>query len=436
MPNYICQTCGTQYAESSHLPERCLICEDERQYVKPSGQSWTTLAALRKSHRNSLRFEEPGLIGIGTDPHFGIGQRALFLKTPEGNILWDCVPLIDEAVVEAFRAMGGIQAIAISHPHYYSSMVEWSRAFDDVPIYLHADDRRWVMRPDDAVIFWEGETHDLLGGLTLIRCGDHFPGGTVLHWPSGTDGKGVLLSGDIIQVVADRRYVSFMWSYPNYIPLSAPIVQQIVQAVESIEFDRIYGAFWDAVIRQDGKEVVRRSAERYLRMIGISFVGDARQAIVLKPTDGKRIGVAGDVYRFLATQENTNGRYAIWEATVPPGGGPPLHVHSREDEGFYVLDGEITFHAEDQTVIGTAGTFLNLPPGVRHCFRNESQRTARMLIFVSPAGLERMFQETGTILNDSDKVAPPLSSEEIDRLVSAAPRYGITIFPPNVDQGA
>jgi hypothetical protein len=123
------------------------------------------------------------------------------------------------------------------------------------------------MRPDPAIVFWEGESKALGNGLTLTRCGGHFEGGTVLHWPEGADGKGALLSGDIIQVVPDRKNVSFMYSYPNYIPLAAAAVTKIVQAVEPFSFDRVYGAFWDMVIEQDGKEVVRRSAERYLGAI-------------------------------------------------------------------------------------------------------------------------------------------------------------------------
>src|SRR5436305_1810436 len=174
--------------------------------------------------------------GIGVEPHFAIGQRALYVRTPQGNLLWDCVPLLDEAVVEAVRALGGISGIAISHPHY--CMVEWSQACGGVPIYLHAADRQWVMRPDKAIVFWEGETKSLAEGLTLVRCGGHFEGGTVLHWAGGAVGKGALLTGDIIQVVADRKHVSFMYSYPNYIPLSEAAVERIVKAVEPFEFDR------------------------------------------------------------------------------------------------------------------------------------------------------------------------------------------------------
>jgi hypothetical protein len=268
MPNFICTTCGTHYAESDQPPAACAICQDERQYVKATGQQWTTLEKLRLTNRNSVRFEEPGLMGVGIDPPFAIGQRALFLRTPKTNILWDCLSLLDKAVVEAITALGGISAIAISHPHYYSSMVEWSRAFGGVPIYLHAADREWVMRPDKTIVFWEGETRALGEGQTLIRCGGHFEGGTVLHWADGAGGRGALLSGDIIQVVPDRKHVSFMYSYPNYIPLSAPAIERIIQAVEPFQYDRVYGAFWDMVIEQDGMAVVKRSAERYLRAIG------------------------------------------------------------------------------------------------------------------------------------------------------------------------
>jgi glyoxylase-like metal-dependent hydrolase (beta-lactamase superfamily II) len=268
MPNFICTTCGTQYADSDQPPAACTICQDERQYVKATGQQWTTLDKLRLTNRNSIRFEESGLIGIGIDPHFAIGQRALFLRTPKAHVLWDCLPLLDPAVVEAIKALGGISAIAVSHPHYYSSMAEWSRAFGGVPIYLHAADRQWIMRPDKAIVFWEGDTRTLAGGLTLVRCGGHFEGGTVLHWEGGAEGRGALLSGDIIQVVPDRKHVSFMWSYPNFVPLSASAIERIVKAVEPFEYDRVYGAFWDMVIGRDGQTVVKRSAERYLRAMG------------------------------------------------------------------------------------------------------------------------------------------------------------------------
>lgn len=266
MPNFICTTCASQFAETKQAPEECKICTDERQYVGWSGQQWTTLEELRQSHENTVRLEELGLYGLGMEPSFAIGQRALLLTRPEGNVLWDCIPLLDDGLVQMVKGIGGISAIAISHPHYYTSMVEWSRAFD-CPVLLHAADRQWVMRPDPAIEFWEGDRKELHGGLTLIRCGGHFEGGTVLHWPEGTDGKGVILSGDIVQVVQDRRWVSFMYSYPNLIPLPATTIRRIVQAVVPFEFDRIYGAWWGKVVAMDAKAVVHKSAERYIRAI-------------------------------------------------------------------------------------------------------------------------------------------------------------------------
>jgi hypothetical protein len=164
--------------------------------------------------------------------------------------------------VRAVKARGGLAALAISHPHYYSSLVEWSRTFD-APVYLHAADREWVQRPDPAIVFWEGDAHELEPGVTLLRLGGHFAGGTVLHWAAGQGGRGALLSGDIVQVVSDRRWVSFMYSYPNLIPLPAATVDGMVDALEPYAFARIYGAWYGRVV-DDGKAAVRRSAERYV----------------------------------------------------------------------------------------------------------------------------------------------------------------------------
>jgi hypothetical protein len=263
VPNFICVTCGVQFAETAQPPETCPICEDERQYIGPNGQEWTALDRLRDTHHAIIKPVESGLTGIGTHPDFAIGQRALLVQTPEGNILWDCISLLDDPTIAAVQALGGIHAIAISHPHFYSSMAEWSGVFD-APIYLHVDDRPWVMRPDPAIVFWEGETLPLLGGTTLIRCGGHFTGGQVLHWPEGADGAGALLTGDILTVVSDRRYVSFMYSYPNLIPLPASTVEHIARVVAPFRFDRIHGGWWGRSISNGASDAVARSAARYI----------------------------------------------------------------------------------------------------------------------------------------------------------------------------
>jgi hypothetical protein len=270
MDSYICTTCGTQHAPTAQPPARCAICEDERQYVPESGQSWTTMAALRRTHRNSWRRHEPGLFGVGSEPSFAIGQRALLVRHPAGNVLWDCITLIDAATIDLVNGLGGLRAIAISHPHYYSGMVEWSHAFGGIPVHLHEDDREWIMRPDPVIKLWSGSTLTLQDGLTLIRCGGHFRGGTVLHWAAGADNRGAVLTGDIIQLSPDRRSVSFMYSYPNYIPLGAPAVERIVAAVEGFSFDRFYGAWWDRHIDSDAKGVLSRSANRYLAAIQVN----------------------------------------------------------------------------------------------------------------------------------------------------------------------
>ena len=266
MPHFICTTCGVQHAESILPPERCAVCEDDRQYIGWGGQLWTTLPELRATHSNTFRPKGPDLIGVGTEPGFAIGQRALLVRDEAFPVLWDCISLVDEATVAAVRAAGGVRAIAISHPHYYSAMVEWARAFD-VPVYLHAADREWVMRPDPALTFWEGDSCRLADDLTLIRCGGHYAGGTVLHWAAGAEGRGALLSGDIVQVVPDVAHVGFMYSYPNLIPLPEAAVARIAAALAPYPFERIHGAWWGRLVPRDGAAVVQRSAERYGRAL-------------------------------------------------------------------------------------------------------------------------------------------------------------------------
>jgi hypothetical protein len=268
MPAFICTACGMQYAPTDAAPAQCIVCEEERQYVPPGGQTWTTLPALAARAFNSYREHEPGLIGIGTQPQFAIGQRALLVCTPDGNILWDCISLLDAATVALIKGLGGLKAIAISHPHFYTTMVEWSRAFGGVPIHLHADDRQWIMRPDPAIKHWDGETLELLPDVTLIRGGGHFPGGTMLHWAKGAEGRGVLLSSDIATVTTDRKFFTFMYSYPNLIPLNAAQVRGIAASVAPFRFDRIYGHYFDRVIPSGGEEVMKKSVDRYIKAIG------------------------------------------------------------------------------------------------------------------------------------------------------------------------
>jgi hypothetical protein len=266
MQAFICTACGTQYPPSESTPQQCTICEEERQFVPPGGQGWTTLEKLNASHFNAFREHEPGVIGIVTKPDFAIGQRALLLQTAQGNVLWDCIANLDAATITLINGLGGLKAMTISHPHFYTTMGEWSRAFD-VPVYLHAADREWIMRRDSRVEFWDGDTRELLPGVTLIRGGGHFAGGTMLHWGDGAKGRGVLCSADIATVATDRKFLSFMRSYPNLIPLSERDVSHIGDALEPFAFDTIYGHFFDRVIATGGKQAIRDSVGRYIAAI-------------------------------------------------------------------------------------------------------------------------------------------------------------------------
>jgi len=207
--------------------------------------------------------EDSGYLGVGVTPDIAIGQRLLVAESPQGNVVWDMIPLVDAAAVEAVQARGEVRAIAISHPHFYSGMVEWGRALGGVPMFLHEADREWIMRPDPAIELWSGDVKELGGGLTLLRVGGHYAGGTVLHDAN----RSTLLSGDTVMVVPDRRFVSFMWSYPNLIPLPASEVERIAAALEPWPFERILGAWWERLVPRDGSEVVRRSAARYVRAL-------------------------------------------------------------------------------------------------------------------------------------------------------------------------
>jgi hypothetical protein len=267
LPAWICATCAVQYPDTDQPPEQCPICLDERQYVGWAGQRWTTPAELAREHRTVLREEEPGLIGVGVEPSFGIGQRALLVRTPHGNVLWDCVALLDDAAREQIAGLGGLAAVCISHPHFYAANVDIADAFD-ARVLLPRADQHWIQRPSPRIELFDDEVEPV-AGLTVARIGGHFDGAAVLHWPAGADGRGALLTGDTITVVQDRDWVSFMWSYPNLIPLDEATVLDIARRVERFAFDRVYGGWWGRVVVGDGAGAVRRSADRYVaRMRG------------------------------------------------------------------------------------------------------------------------------------------------------------------------
>jgi len=261
----VCATCGNHYPPGSP-PAVCTICADERQWLPPGGQRWTTLAELAAAgHRSDVREVEPGLLGIGADPPVAIGQRALLVRTEAGNLLWDPSGFIDGGAVAAVAAAGGVAAVSASHPHFSGAMVEWSHAFD-ADILVPEADVGWVTRPDPAVRTWSG-TCEVLPGVTLVQCGGHFPGSAVVHWAAGAGGRGALLSGDTIFVTPGEDRVTFVWSAPNRLPLPEPQVRGVVAAVRPYDYERIYGGWWTPVLRRDAKRVVERSATRYIELL-------------------------------------------------------------------------------------------------------------------------------------------------------------------------
>lgn len=263
MTCFICETCGTQFAESATPPPNCPVCEDERQYVGWGGQRWTTHEELATRFRLRIG-DDDGLLALAIDGEFAIPQRMLLLPTDAGNILWECVSLVTDEAVATLKTHGGVERIVISHPHFYSSMVEWSEALGGVPILLHEADRDWVQRSSPHVEFWRGDMHALSDAVTLLRVGGHFPGSTALHWRDGPRAGGALFPGDALQVVMDRRHVTFMYSYPNYMPMPASAVRRMRALLTNYGFEDVYGYSWERNIRGQGRAAVDASFARYL----------------------------------------------------------------------------------------------------------------------------------------------------------------------------
>lgn len=260
---WLCVTCGNEYPDAAAPPDRCLICDEERQYLPADGQQWTRLTADTFADRRlTVREVEPQITEFTLDPPIGIGQHALLVRTAAGNILWEPPGFIGAVLLDALREAGGVSGIVSSHPHLVGASVSLSHAFGGVPVWFNELDRRWITRPDPVHRFWSHRA-EIAPGVTLLECGGHFPGSAVLHIGSAAEGRGALLTGDTIMVGADRASVSFMRSYPNLIPLPPRLVRQIVAAVDRVSYDRIYGAF-GGVIDSDAARIVHASAKRYI----------------------------------------------------------------------------------------------------------------------------------------------------------------------------
>lgn len=263
---WICTTCATQHAPSATPPAACRVCGDERQYVGWGGQQWTTMDALAARFRLRLG-DDDGVFGLAVDGAFAIPQRAVHLRTGAGNILWECLGLVTDEAVTALKARGGVDRIVISHPHFYTAMMEWSEALGGAEILLHAADREWVMRGSPRIRHWSGDCLRLSDDVTLLNVGGHFPGSTALHWHGRARPQGALFPGDALQVAQDRRHVSFMYSYPNLIPLPPADVRRMRELLAGLAFEDVYGYSWSRNIRGGGRAAVDASFARYLRQV-------------------------------------------------------------------------------------------------------------------------------------------------------------------------
>ena len=259
---WLCETCAVETADLDAPPPTCEVCDDERQWVPATGQRWTTVEALReRGTRITLTSLEPDLWGLQAVPRVGIGQQMLVVRTPEGTLLFDCLGYVDDAALEAVRALGPTLAVAPSHPHMYGVQTEWASALGDVPVLVAERDREWLRRPSPLVELYD-ERRDVAPGLVLHRVGGHFRGQAVAEWRAGADGAGVLLAGDAVSPNPDRRSMSFLRSYPNRIPLSGNVVQRIATQLESLHFDRLYDNF-GGVTPSGAPVMLRASADRY-----------------------------------------------------------------------------------------------------------------------------------------------------------------------------
>ena len=256
----ICTACGTYYSQD--LPEICPICEDDRQYVPENVQTWTTHARLAAGHSVKITKIQNELFSLQITPSFAIGQRAFFLLAPEGNVLWDCIPMLDKPTIEFIKSRGGLTAIVISHPHFYSNMNDWADVFD-CPIFIHQNDEEWVNGSKSCVEFWTGDQKDLWNGIQMINVGGHFPGSCILRVPF-LSGEGTILCGDTFVISPSKNHIAAMHSYPNKIPLPVNEIRRIRKTMRDIQFDTIHAWIDSQSIESGAKSILENSLARYI----------------------------------------------------------------------------------------------------------------------------------------------------------------------------
>ncbi|KAG0277558.1 hypothetical protein BGZ95_005729 [Linnemannia exigua] len=308
--SFVCATCGVNApaGPSGKPQEFCIICDEPRQYVRQGGQEWTTLEEMKSSGKYTNVFTpteaDPENMIDSTTPPYAIGQRGILIKTPKGNILWDCItPIDDDTVRKIKKEHGGLKAIVISHPYCYSSLKDWSEAFGGIPVYTHASDRQWVQRPADNHIFWEE--------IKVLCPGGHFDGASLLLWNKN------LLIADTVIFAASRKSATFMYSFPNYWPLGPNGVQTIWKTVCPYEINNLLSAWADGEIVGNGRNIIfnkqhaRRQASNNVKLL------QRGSPLANSPT---RTDLAFDVQEFANSplqQLGLSGHFQ-YELVVPP----------------------------------------------------------------------------------------------------------------------
>jgi len=263
----ICTTCGTQYPPDKQVPELCVICNDDRQYIAEDGQHWIDMDEPKNNYSTKIEVLCDNLYSLKIQPDFALANRALLVKSSGGNILWDCIPFLDSKAVTFIKANGGLKAIAFSHPHYYSTMNEWASIFN-CPVYIHHNDGQWIMYKGEHVNLWDGDSLQLWDNIQIIHTGGHFPGSCVLHVPCLSH-KGTVLSGDTLYISRSKRHIAVMYSYPNQILLPRNEFTAFYKKCKGLEFDSMYGAFVNQDLTGNAKQIFEASMQRYINSYGL-----------------------------------------------------------------------------------------------------------------------------------------------------------------------
>lgn len=257
----VCSTCGT-YFPAATAPGLCTICNEDRQYIPETGQNWTSPEDLHQNHSISINQLKANLCELEITPQFAISQRALLVLSENGNILWDCIPMLDKPTIDFIKSKGGLKAIAFSHPHYYSNMNKWAEVFN-CPVYIHANDAPYIVQKGGQINLWSGDELALWDDIKIVLIGGHFEGSSILHVPFLSK-EGAILCGDTLFLSPNKKHFSVMRSYPNKIPLPLREIRRIKTRIDAIPMDTFYGYVKAQNLDVDVKKVFSESMERYL----------------------------------------------------------------------------------------------------------------------------------------------------------------------------